>query len=152
MDNDHIIIQKIEQGTDGARKLLCYVQQFSWLEVKEHTVARIRAWSFEDWETPFAAVDGDKIVGMATIAKNDYYPLPEFFPWISTIFVSEAYRGGRISEKLIDFANRYAKENGFERTYIPTAIVGLYEKYGYRYLKDIVNYGGKIDRLYVKEL
>ena len=152
MDNDHIIIQKIEQGTDGARKLLCYVQQFSWLEVKEHTVARIRAWSFEDWETPFAAVDGDKIVGMSTIAKNDYYPLPEFFPWISTILVSEAYRGGRISEKLIDFANRYAKENGFERTYIPTAIVGLYEKYGYRYLKDIVNYGGEIDRLYVKEL
>ncbi len=152
MDNDHIIIQKIEQGTDGARKLLCYVQQFSWLEVKEHTVARIRAWSFEDWETPFAAMGGDIIVGMATIAKTDYYPLPEIYPWISTIFVSEAYRGRRISEKLIDFANRYAKEAGLERTYIPTANVGLYEKYGYRYLKDIVNYGGEIDRLYVKEL
>ena len=28
----------------------------------------------------------------------------------------------------------------------------LYEKYGYRCLKDIVNYGGGTDRLYVKEL
>ena len=48
--------------------------------------------------------------------------------------------GYRISEKLIDFANDYAKENGFDRTYIPSVHIGLYEKYGYRYLKDIVNY------------
>ena len=28
----------------------------------------------------------------------------------------------------------------------------LYERYGYTYVKDIVNYGGGTDRLYVKEL
>lgn len=28
---------------------------------------------------------------------------------------------------------------------------GLYEKYGYRYLRDITNYGGGTDRLYVKK-
>lgn len=33
-----------------------------------------------------------------------------------------------------------------------TEHIGLYEKYGYRYLKDIVNYGNGKDRLYVKEL
>ena len=32
------------------------------------------------------------------------------------------------------------------------AMIAMYEKYGYRYLKDIVNYGGGTDRLYVKEL
>lgn len=30
--------------------------------------------------------------------------------------------------------------------------MGLYEKYGYRYLWDIVNYGGEADHLFVKEL
>lgn len=30
--------------------------------------------------------------------------------------------------------------------------LGLYEKYGYRYIKDIVNYGNGKDRLYVKEI
>jgi len=45
-----------------------------------------------------------------------------------------------------------AKENGFDRTYIPSEHVGLYEKYGYYYLKDIVNYGNGKDRLYVKEI
>ena len=45
-----------------------------------------------------------------------------------------------------------ARELGFDKTYIPSEHIGLYEKYGYRYLKDIVNYGGDTDRLYVKEL
>jgi GNAT superfamily N-acetyltransferase len=84
--------------------------------------------------------------------ESDYYPLPEIFPWISTLFVSEEYRGKRISKKLIDFANEYAKGIGFDKTYIPSVHIGLYEKYGYTYIKDIVNYGGDIDRLYAKEL
>ena len=41
---------------------------------------------------------------------------------------------------------------GFDKTYIPSEHVGLYEKYGYTYIKDIVNYGGGTDRLYAKEL
>ena len=46
----------------------------------------------------------------------------------------------------------HAKEIGFGKTYIPSEHIGLYEKYGYQYLKDIVNYGGGTDRLYVKEI
>ena len=66
--------------------------------------------------------------------------------------MSEKYRGNRISGKLIEFANQYAKSIGFNNTYIPTEHIGLYEKFGYHYVKDIVNYGNGIDRLYVKEL
>ncbi|MBO4327760.1 MAG: GNAT family N-acetyltransferase [Clostridia bacterium] len=96
-------------------------------------------------------IDG-RIVGMVTLMKTDYYPLPDTFPWVSTLFVTEEFRGHRISKKLIDAANSYARELGFDKTYIPTEHVGLYEKYGYRYVKDIVNYANGIDRLYAKQL
>ena len=147
-----IEIQKVDQGTPLADALLRFVENFSWQEVKEHTTRVLQNWEFEEWETPFVAMVNGQIVGMVTIMKTDYYPLPEIFPWISTLFVSEAYRGNRISGKLIDFANQYAKEIGFANTYIPTEYIGLYEKFGYHYVKDIVNYGNGIDRLYVKEL
>ena len=149
---DLIEIQKVDKNTYLADDLLNFVENFSWLDVKEHTVKMIQNWEFEDWETPFVAMVNGQIVGMVTIMKSDYYPLPKVFPWISTLFVSETFRGNRISGKLIDFANEYAKDIGFNRTYIPTGHIGLYEKHGYCYIKDIVNYGGDTDRLYAKEL
>ncbi len=147
-----IELQKVDKDTPLADDLLNFVKNFSWLEVKEHTARVLKNWEFEEWETPFVATINGKIVGMVTIMKSDYYPLPEIFPWISTLFVSEEYRGNRISGELIELVNKYAQEIGFYKTYIPTKYIGLYEKYGYRYVKDIVNYGNEIDRLYVKEL
>ena len=147
-----VTVEKVERGTEAATALLGFVQNFSWDEVKEHTVRVIKNWEFEEWETPFVAMVDGRIVGMVTVMKTDYYPLPEIYPWISTLFVSEEYRGKRISERLVDFANSYAKDLGFDKTYIPSEHVGLYEKYGYTYIKDIVNYGGDTDRLYAKEL
>ena len=152
-ENELIItIQKVDKGTETAEALLEFVKNFSWNEVKEHTIRVIKNWEFEEWETPFVAMSDERIIGIATIMKTDYYPLPEIYPWISTLFVSEEYRGKRISKKLIDFANSYAKDLGFVKTYIPSEHIGLYEKYGYSYIKDIVNYGGDTDRLYAKEL
>ena len=145
-------IQKVDKDTDLTKKLLEFIENFSWVEVKEHMLQVVKNWEFTEWETPFVATIEGEIVGITTIAKTDYYPLPEIYPWISCIFVCEKYRGHRISEKLIDYANEYAKSQGFNRTYIPTEFIGLYEKYGYKYIKDIANYGNGIDRLYVKEL
>ena len=149
---DALRIQKVEKDSGLREDLLHFVENFSWLEVKEHMTHMIRNWNFEDWETPFVAITDGKIVGMATLMKTDYYPLPEIFPWVSSVFVTEEYRGQRISGQLIDFANEYARALGFRKTYIPSEHIGLYEKYGYSYVKDIVNYGGGTDRLYVKEL
>ena len=133
--NKTIEIRRVEKDTELARELLAFVEGFSWLEVREHVRAMIADWAFEDWETPFAALaDG------------------EIDPWVSTVFVAEPFRGGGISGLLIDFANDYARGLGFKRTYIPSEHVGLYEKYGYRYLKEIVSYAGGVDRLYEKEL
>ena len=103
---------------------------------------------------------GVRNLGVPTVTDRfiqqaiDYYPLPEIYPWVSCVFVSEEYRGLRISGKLIDFANAYLKEQGFTRSYIPTPVenVGLYERYGYSFVKEIVNYAGCEDLLYSKEI
>ena len=145
-------IIKVNKDTEMADKLKNFVENFSWTEVKEHLLWMIENWKFTDWEAIFAAVIDGEIVGITSIMKTDYYPLPEVFPWISSVFVTEEYRGYRISENLIDAANGYAKKNGFDRTYIPSEHIGLYEKYGYNFLKQITNYGNEVDRLYVKEL
>ena len=54
-----------------------FVENFSWEEVKEHTLWMLKNWNYSDWETMFAAMIDGQIVGMASIMKTDYYPLPE---------------------------------------------------------------------------
>jgi GNAT superfamily N-acetyltransferase len=147
-----VTVVKVCEGTDLAEKLLQFVENCSWYEVKEHIADMLRSWEFIDWECIFAALQDGEIVGMTSIMKTDYYSLPDIYPWISCIFVTEKARGNSISGQLIDSANRYARELGFTKTYIPTEYTGLYEHYGYRYIRDIVNYGGGTDRLYAKEL
>ncbi|MBR6708076.1 MAG: GNAT family N-acetyltransferase [Clostridia bacterium] len=145
-------ILKVDKDTPLVQSLIAFVEHFSWLEVRAHTLRVITNWEFEEWEAPFVAVIDGRIVGMVTVMKSDYYPLPDIYPWVSTLFVSEEYRGRRISAELIDHANAYAREIGFARTYIPTEHIGLFEKYGYHYIRNIVNYGNGVDRLYAKEL
>ncbi|HOO06664.1 MAG TPA: GNAT family N-acetyltransferase [Ruminococcus sp.] len=145
-------VSRVEKDSPLARQLLKFIENCSWYEVREHIAEMLRSWDLTDWECMFAAIENGEIVGMASIMKTDYYPLPEIYPWISCIFVTESARGRRISGELINCANAYAKELGFTKTYIPTEFKGLYEHYGYRYLRDIVNYGGGTDRLYAKEL
>ena len=145
-------VRKVDRGTPLADRLLEYVENCSWTEVKDHVAGLIRNWEFSGWETMFAAMEGDRIIGMVSVLKEDYYPLPEIYPWVSTVFVSEEYRGLRVSEKLIACANDYLRQQGFSRSYIPSEHVGLYERYGYSYVRDITNYGGTDDHLYVKDL
>lgn len=64
------------------------------------------------------AIVNGQIAEMASIMKTDIHYLK--YPWVSSISVAEDYRGHRISEKLIDFANEY----GFTRTYIPSKHIG----------------------------
>ena len=146
-------IEKVDKGTPLADELLSFIENCSY-EAKDHIAGLVRNWEFTDWETMFAAKADGKVVGMASALKEDYYPLPELFPWVSCIFVSEEYRGKRISGKLIDFVNEYLKSLGFDVSYIPTGPdnIGLYEHYGYSFVKEITNYGGDNDLLYVKNI
>ncbi len=147
-----INILRVEPGSALAARLLAFVEESSWDEVKAHTTRLLREYPFPGWEAMFAALDRDRIVGHATFLKEDYYPLPEIYPWISTLFVTEEYRGKGICGLLIEAVNRYAKAQGFTRTYIPSSFTGLYERYGYRRVRDIINYGGDTDHLYVKDI
>ena len=145
-------IKKVDKGTGLERELLAFVENCSWVEVKDHVAEVIRNGALSGWETFFAALEDGHVCGMAAVLKTDYYPLPDVFPWVSCIFVSEDRRGRGICGELISSANRYLKSLGFDRSYIPTEAKGLYEHYGYRYVREIVNYAGGTDRLYMKEL
>lgn len=108
---------------------------------------------FLKWERVFCAVENGKVVGFCTLTEKDELPLEyDFTPFIGFVFVDEQYRGKRLSQLLIDNAVSYARELGYQKIYIMSGEIGLYEKYGFKKLGDYETIYGTVDQLFVKTI
>ncbi len=106
---------------------------------------------FSEWEKVFAACVDEKVVGFCTLTeKDELSPKYEFKPLIGFVFVDEQYRGKRLSELMLKSAASYAHELGYQKVYIMSGEIGLYEKYGFIKLGDYETIYGTIDQLFVK--
>lgn len=115
---------------------------------------RMAAGQFSDWERVFAAWEKGRIVGYCTLTKKDCFPQFRYTPYIGSLFVDERCRGRRYSEKLIGAALAHAKGLGFERVYLASDHVGLYEKYGFVKIdeKPAPWDAGKVETIFMYEM
>lgn len=60
-----LVLKKVDKNTKLAEQLICFVEQFSRTDVKEHLLHILRTWEYTDWETPFVAMADNEIAGMA---------------------------------------------------------------------------------------
>ena len=89
-----------------------------------------------------------------TLCDRDEIVAPELFPWIGFVFTFPKYRGNRLSEKLIDYAVELAKNlySESKNLYVSTDHVGLYEKYGFSFLKEADTVWGEKSRILFRPL
>lgn len=123
-------IRRLTYGDELWEPAMRCAQECSWRAGK-NLAEKMRENDFSDWERVFAAVEEGSIAGYCTLAKTDCIPGVPYTPYIGFVFVGERYRGSRVSERLIAAALRYAGELGFDRAYLVSDHVNLYEKYGF---------------------
>ena len=96
----------------------------------------------------YLLVDADKIVGCAGVITNDFISRMDLWPWICALYIEPAYRGKRLSEKLINQAKADTRKAGFQTIHLCTDHIGLYEKYGFDYIGDGYHPWGESSRIY----
>ena len=79
-------------------------------------------------------MEGESLAAFCTLADRDEVDSP-LTPWIGFVYTFPAFRGQRRSGELIDHACALAKKDGFPCVYISTNEIGLYEKYGFTFLR-----------------
>jgi len=105
---------------------------------------------FKDWERVFAAFEDDEPVGFCTLTeKDELHPKYPYTPLIGFVFVDEAHRGRRISEKMIEKVLEYAKSIGYGKVYVMSGEKGLYEKYGFIPMGEFESVYGGSEELFV---
>ncbi len=99
----------------------------------------------------FIMADGAEFVSFCTLTKRDCVDDDSLFPWIGFVFTAPEYRGHRYSGEIIDYAFREAKNEGFRRVYLATDHIGLYEKYGFKYIETRTDIYNDKSRIYFRE-
>lgn len=76
----------------------------------------------------------------------------DLYPWLSALFVKEDFRGKKIGQELQHFLIEYCREAGYTELFLYTDICDYYEKTGWIYLGDGVEYSGEYLKIYKKEI
>jgi len=151
MQNKNIKIQAIT----NKHKLFNQVKDFafncSWRVGKE-IAQKFDKLNFDEFERIIIATNNSEICGFCTVVKKDCIPNIPYSPYISDLFVAENYRGNRLSQKLIEFSLKYLKSKGFNKVYIISDHVNLYEKYGFIIIDKQKAPWGSIESIFVKEI
>ena len=96
----------------------------------------------------YMIVNGDEIVSFCTYVYQDEIRDETLYPWIGFVYTYPNYRGNRYFGKLLDYIIIRAKETGYNKIYVSTNELGLYEKYGFVYFKNMLDFTGNDSRIY----
>ncbi len=126
-----------------------YAETCSWQPTGKHFSNKIKNNALHDWERVFVALEHDVVIGFCALTKkSDALDIP-YTPLIGFVFVGEKYRGNKMGEKLCVAAIAYAKEVGFEKAYLYTALVNFYEKMGFMKVGEIEAPWGETESIYM---
>lgn len=97
-------------------------------------------------------LDNDDIVSFCTYAFQDEIADKSMFPWIGFVYTYPKYRGNHYMGILFDHIYKLAKADGYEHLFVSTDSVGIYEKYGFIYYKNMFSIYGTDSKIYIKYL
>lgn len=104
------------------------------------------------WGDIYLLMDGENIVSFATLTGQDSVRDDTMVPWSGFVYTAPEYRGHRYAGKLLNHIEDLAAGKGYKRLYISTDHVGLYEKYGYEFLENRLDFWGDDTRVLYKDL
>ncbi len=143
-----MIIKSICKDSEFWQRTIAYALECSW-KAGSSLASLMKDNKFNEWERVFVVFDKDKIIGFATLTKKDSIPDIDYYPFIGYLFVDKKYRGKRISKRIISHIIKYAKDIGFDKVYLISDHVNLYEKYGFSTIDERLDLWGNKQKIYM---
>lgn len=93
-------------------------------------------------------LDNDQLLATVGLWRCDLLTRQDLFPWLATLYVKESARGQGLAQKLQRHVIAQARDMGFEQLYLYTTLRDYYERFGWRYIGDGLDYPDKTVQLY----
>ena len=136
-------------------------QYYNWLGIKNNESIEEIKCTFEHSlcknklpQTFVALIDGEP-AGMYQLSmSDDLNSRPDLYPWLINVYVDEKFRGRNVARELMNTVKENAKELGLTELYLYTKHVGLYEKFGWKFIEEVKTFkdDSPVERLYKLEI
>ncbi|WP_430109517.1 GNAT family N-acetyltransferase [Paenibacillus sp. B1-33] len=100
----------------------------------------------------FVALLCGQPVGTVSLWMNDLKCRQDLYPWMASLYVTEAARGQGVGAELQNHAIKEAKRLGFDNLFLITDFIGFYEKQGWVFEELAPLLDGGYKRIYRKDL
>ncbi|PIJ49004.1 GNAT family N-acetyltransferase [Erwinia sp. OLTSP20] len=105
-----------------------------------------------DLPVTWIAVDGERVIGTIGLWRCDLISRQDLWPWLAALYVDPAYRGQGVSERLQQRVINEASARGFSNLYLWASFADYYERFGWQYLGEALDYPNKKVRVYRRAL
>lgn len=112
--------------------------------------ASVVATSQREGEMPltFIAVEGEKLLGTVGLWRCDLISRQDLHPWLAALYIDEKQRGRGLGAKLQEHVIEHARTLGYPQLYLYSACKDYYERFGWQYIGDGLDYPNKLVHLY----
>ena len=134
---------------------------YNWLGIKNNESIEEIKCTFEHSlcknklpQTFVALIDGEP-AGMYQLSmSDDLNSRPDLYPWLINVYVDEKFRGRNVARELMNTVKENAKELGLTELYLYTKHIGLYEKFGWKFIEELKTFkdDSPVERLYKLEI
>lgn len=105
-----------------------------------------------DLPITFIALQGDELVGTVGLWRCDLISRQDLTPWLAALYVDESQRGSGLGLRLQQHVQDYSRQAGFNELYLYSDFSGYYERHGWHYIGDALDYPDRPVRLYHRQL
>lgn len=105
-----------------------------------------------DLPLTFIALDDGQLVATVGLWRCDLISRQDLTPWLAALYVDEAWRSRGLGQTLQQFITAYGRAAGYQSLYLWATFTGYYERCGWNYIDDAVDYPDKSVRIYHRNL
>ncbi|ADL52976.1 GNAT family N-acetyltransferase [Clostridium cellulovorans] len=133
MIDKNIKIISLHEKPQLANEVIDYANK-NWPPISKYFTEVVQQVLDTDESLPkcFILLKNQRIIGLYTLVNQDLVERKDLSPWIAMIFIDEKERAQGLCKEILLHGRRIAGDLGFDKVYLSTNHIGLYEKYGFK--------------------
>lgn len=96
-----------------------------------------------DLPQTFIALEGETLAGTVGLWRCDLISRQDLTPWLAALYVDEEFRSQGLGQQLQAFVLEQSRRSGFREVYLYAEFTGYYERFGWQYIGDALDYPDK---------